>query len=117
MDFVNSAWDPLFKSQTQSKQSLRVCLDRTYFAETENWKHYSKIIFKCVNSVVGPIFNEKIVKKWYLWVREQCMNALFTVEKSTFKAESKKKRETETRIAANMDAANADPNGTLFIIF
>ena len=45
------------------------------------------------------------------------MNALFTVEKSTFKAESKKKRETETRIAANMDAANADPNGTLFIIF
>ena len=23
----------------------------------ENWKHFSKIIFKCVNSAVGPIFN------------------------------------------------------------
>ena len=23
--------------------------------ETENWKHYSKIIFKCVNSVVRPV--------------------------------------------------------------
>ena len=25
--------------------------------KTENWKHCSKIIFKCVNSIVGPIFN------------------------------------------------------------
>ena len=25
------------------------------FAETENWKNHSKIIFKCVNSVVGPV--------------------------------------------------------------
>ena len=25
--------------------------------KTKNWKHYSKIIFKCVNSVVRPIFN------------------------------------------------------------
>ena len=33
-------------------------------------KHYSKIIFKCVNSTVGPIFNEKIAEKWNLWVRE-----------------------------------------------
>ena len=59
---------------------LRVCLDRTYFAETENWKHCSKIVFKCVNSAVGPIFNEKIDKKWNLWVRvhEQCIYALFT---------------------------------------
>ena len=31
--------------------------------KTENWKHYSKIIFKYVNSDVGPIFNEKIDKK------------------------------------------------------
>ena len=23
----------------------------------KNWKHCSKIIFKCVNSIVGPIFN------------------------------------------------------------
>ena len=46
--------------------------------KTENWKHCSKIIFKCVNSTVGPIFNEKVDKKWNLWVREQCTNALFT---------------------------------------
>ena len=35
-------------------------MDRTYFAETENWKHCNKIIFKCINSTVGPIFNEKV---------------------------------------------------------
>ena len=34
------------------------------------WNHCSKIIFKYVNSAVGPIFNEKIDKKWNLWVRE-----------------------------------------------
>ena len=27
------------------------------FAETENWKHRSKIIFKCVNSVMEPMNN------------------------------------------------------------
>ena len=36
-------------------------------AEIENWKHCSKIIFKCVNSVVGLIFNKKVVEKWCLW--------------------------------------------------
>ena len=35
--------------------------------EIENWKHCSKIIFKCVNSVVGLIFNKKVVEKWCLW--------------------------------------------------
>ena len=33
-----------------------------------------------MNSVVGPIFNEKVAKKWNLWVREQCTSALFTVD-------------------------------------
>ena len=45
---------------------FRVCLDKTYFAEIENWKYCNKIIFKYVNSTVGPIFNEKIDKKWSL---------------------------------------------------
>ena len=31
----------------------------------------NKIIFKYVNSTVGPIFNEKIAEKWNLWVHEQ----------------------------------------------
>ena len=38
-------------------------LDTIYFTKTENWKDCDKIIFKCVNSIVGSIFNEKIVKK------------------------------------------------------
>ena len=67
-------------------------LDRTYFVETENWKlkTRSKIICKCVNSTMRPIFNEKVVKIWYLWVRKQCIDALFTVEKSTFATDSKR---------------------------
>ena len=53
------------------------------FAETKNWnwKYCSEIIFKCVNSVVGPIFNKKIAKKCNLWDREQYIYALFTVDK------------------------------------
>ena len=40
--------------------------------KTENWKHCSKIIFKCVNSIVGPIFN-------IFLIREQCMHSVWTV--------------------------------------
>ena len=25
-----------------------------------------------MNSIVGPIFNEKVAEKWNLWVHEQC---------------------------------------------
>ena len=35
--------------------------------KTENWKYCSKIIFKCINGIVRPIFNEKADKKWSLW--------------------------------------------------
>ena len=28
----------------------------------ENWKHCSKIIFKCANNDVGPSFNENFAK-------------------------------------------------------
>ena len=47
---------------------IKVRLDRTYFAETENWKYCSKIIFKYVNSAMRSIFNEKVAEKWNLWV-------------------------------------------------
>ena len=40
-----------------------MCLDITYFA-----KNYNKIILKCVNSAVRPIFNEIFVEKRDLWV-------------------------------------------------
>ena len=39
--------------------------------KTYCWNHCSKIIFKCINSTVGPIFNEKVAKKWNLWVYKQ----------------------------------------------
>ena len=39
---------------------------KTYYSN-----HCSKIIFKCVNSIMGPIFNEKVAKKWNLWIHEQ----------------------------------------------
>ena len=47
-------------------KSIRVHLDTAYFAK--NWKDCNKIIFKCVNSVVWPIFNENFVEKRCLWV-------------------------------------------------
>ena len=50
---------------TLIKKTLRVCLDTVYL--TENWKHCSKINFKCVNSAIEPIFNEKVAEKWSLW--------------------------------------------------
>ena len=61
------------------KQLIR--LNTAYFAE--NWKYCSKIIFKCVNNTVEPIFNEKVTEKWYLLVHKQCTSALFMRWKST----------------------------------
>ena len=43
---------------------IRVCLDTVYCwkLKIENWKYCSKIIFKCVNSIMGPSFKEKFAK-------------------------------------------------------
>ena len=54
---ISNAWSEIFDGKKKKKKP-RICLDRTYSAETENWKHCSKIIFKCVNSTMGSIFNE-----------------------------------------------------------
>ena len=80
-----------FKLQFLNKGSVWIEL---IFAETENWnwKYCSKIIFKCVNSAVEPIFNEKVVEKWNLWLRKQCTDALFTMQKSTNASWTKKKK-------------------------
>ena len=45
-------------------------MDITYFAK--NWKYCSKIIFKCVNSIVWPIFNESFGEKEVYGSRKQC---------------------------------------------
>ena len=74
-------------------KSYRVRLDKTYFAETENWKHYSKMIFKCVNSAMRPIFNEKV--KFVGPVNSARMHC--SREKSPMlRLEKKKKKKNET---------------------
>ena len=76
-------------------------------------KHCSKIIFKCVNSTVKPIFNEKDAEKWNLWVREQCMRPTCGwkwVEKSNFSAIKKKKKGRNANV---WEAQNALPKRTL----
>ena len=78
------------------------------FAETENWnwKYCSEIIFKCVNSVVGPIFNKKVAEKCNLWDHEQYTDALFTVDKVNYCGWTKKrkKKRREKRSSKNVDA-------------
>ena len=45
---------------------LRIRLDSAYFVK--NRKHSNKIIFKYVNSIMRPIFNEKVAEKKGLWI-------------------------------------------------
>ena len=79
-----------------------------------------------MNSAMRPIFNEKVAEKWNLWVHEQCIYALFMVEKSTFAATvqwtvaaflqnpwKKKKKE----LNADVDAASVNPNAALVYIY
>ena len=54
--------------------------------ETE--KYCSKIIFKCVNSTVGSIFNEKIAEKWNLWVHKQCTVCTDWLKKKSKKSQT-----------------------------
>ena len=64
--------------------TCRVYLDWTYCywkLKTENWKYCNKIIFKYMNSTVGPIFNKKFDKKLNLWVRKQYTNILSTEDR------------------------------------
>ena len=49
-------------------------LDTTYFAE--NWKYYSKIIFKCVNNAVRPILMKILLKKYVCKSHEQCTESI-----------------------------------------
>ena len=47
---------------------------------------------------MGPIFSEKVDKKWSLWDHEQCINTLFTgewVNHCGWKGKKKKKERKE----------------------
>ena len=90
--------------------------------ETENWnwKYYSKIIFKCVNSIVGPIFNEKVAEKWNLWVHEQCTDALFMEDLVKCcgwikKKKKEKKRKGKTRKNKRTVAFSPIQTGTILV--
>ena len=62
---------------------------------------------------MGPIFNEKVVKKQNLWVREQCTSALFMIDlvKQCGWEERKKKK-----IAAQDSAENAESKQVLKVV-
>ena len=45
--------------------TLGVRLDWAYFCW--NWKYCNEIIFKCMNSAVGLLFNKKVTENWNLW--------------------------------------------------
>ena len=62
--------------------------------ETENWKHYSKIIFKCINSAVGYIFNIfKCMNSVVAWVNSNF--CLYTVNSCDFTVHALKKEKKE----------------------
>ena len=80
--------------------------------KTETEKHCSKIIFKCVNNIVGPIFNEKVTEKWCLWVL--WTEYRYTVHERKVKSSDfeKKKKVTKTQTCI-WKAQNVLPKCTL----
>ena len=53
---------------------------------------------------MGPIFNKKVAKKCNLWDREQCTDALFTVDKVNYCGlNQKKKKKKKKNAAQNVD--------------
>ena len=56
------------------------------------------------------IYNEKVDKKWYLWVRKQYTNALFTVEKVSLYGWKQKKEKVETRFVPRRGRKTRKPN-------
>ena len=82
------------------------------FAETENWnwKHCSEIIFKCVNSAVGPIFNKKLLKNVICGTMNSAQMHCSQLTKSTIAAEPKKKKE-KNAAPKRRRRNNFHPNG------
>ena len=54
---AKGSFQPWERERFTLKEIFRIRLDTAYFVKNWNWKHYNKIIFKCVNSIVRPIFN------------------------------------------------------------
>ena len=60
-----------------------------------------------------PIFNKKVAEKCNLWDREQCMDALFTVDKVNYCGLNQKKKKKKEKNAApkRRRRNNCHPNG------
>ena len=79
--------------------------------KTENWKHCKKIIFKCVNSAVGPIFNFFFLNKvvvgpvnsalCLLYSESMCMNSAVTIHTLWEKKKGNMKLKTHTHNKPN----------------
>ena len=80
-----------------------------FLLKTENWKHFSKTIFKCVNSAVEPIFNEKMAEKC-MNSTKQCVNSNCIVWTVTSVLQlkrvqrKKKKKKAKMHPSQNVDA-------------
>ena len=88
---------------------LWICLDWAYCCW--NWKYCSKISFKCVNSIVGPIFNKKVTEKWNLWdpwTVHIC--TVYSWQSQLLRAEKKKKKR-EKRRGKRQRHFHCNPNG------
>ena len=82
------------------------------FVEIENWKYYNKIIFKCVNSTVGPIFNIFKYVKSTCTVCKQCMHCSWTVNfvsESQYKRLEEKKKKKKKQNARRRRAIQTAP--------
>ena len=71
---------------------MLICLSKIKGPFGYSWKlkiekNCSKIIFKYVNNIMGPIFNEKVAEKWNLWAHKQ-----YTIRKKSQKATGEKKK-------------------------
>ena len=101
------------KREKQLKQS-RVRLDWAYFCW--NWKHCSEIIFKCVNSAVRPIFNEKSAEKcnlWDLWIVHGCTVHIWLINHCGLNKKKKKKKKEKNAEQKCKCHNHLNPNGYL----
>ena len=73
-----------------------VCI-QLIFAEIENRKYYSKIIFKCVNNTVGPIINFFFLMNSAQTVVNSAIDAHCWIQNGQQLRLGKKKKKRKTR--------------------
>ena len=79
----------------------RVCLDTTYFAE--NWKHCSKIIFKCVNNTRDPFLMKVLLKKEVCGSYEQCTGPIINHWNARLNEKKRETHNTNVKLSIQTD--------------